>query len=130
MEGNLSIKILTWKTKFKEMKTELKILGNWFDLIFRDFGEITNDRNRKRRRNIKKVVTGDRFLRATMTRSFFVLFFFFLNFDFLRWVTDNMDGARKNHRQESSRHSVPYKLKLTLWSVIIESKDFVGNIEK
>jgi hypothetical protein len=96
------------------MKTELKILGNGFDLIFRDFGEITNDRNRKRRINIKKVVTGDRFFENDDDTFFFCFVFFFLNFDFLRWVTDNMDGARKNHRQESSRHSVPYKLKLTL----------------
>jgi hypothetical protein len=59
------------------MKTELKILGNGFDLIFRDFGEITNDRNRKRRINIKKVVTGDRFFENDDDTFFFCFVFFF-----------------------------------------------------
>ena len=123
MEENLSIKILTWKTKNKIQGnefTELKILGNGFDISW--FRWNLNDLKRKRSRNIKQVVTGDRFLRtATTTRSLFVFCFFVFCFLWMAHARTIVNFIPTQCTIQSETDMIICDNK---------SKNFVGNIAK
>ena len=109
------------KTKFKEMNSL-----NWkfleMDLIFRDFGEIWTISKEK------EVEISSKWSRATgfweqRRRHVHCLCFVFLFFVFCGWRTREPSWI-------SSRHSVPYKVKLTWWSVIINQRTLLAILQK